>query len=515
MAEVKEIKNTNENKDEKYVLLVDEKFKSSMPEEDFLALKPILTDFIKTAARNQNKPVEVWLIPKMQEQLPDKTPEEIQQMVEEIVATLKMAEEKQAALEAAVANGRTKESWFASEIKQYTSNMSTQESMEYLKNLDAALADANAALHNTFTTQAGTINRNPSLNGYLAEQWHVQTFNLKAAATGSPYRAEIGPSLGKNSVDIVIKDESNHVVRRYQAKYYENSGKTAHAFDKGDYRGQRKLVPVEQAEKIPNSSSVIEAPDGTTSDPLTKKRVLEMQDEAQSGKWNDLNWNEYKTKDIAIGIGRQAGFAAIQGAAVGAGMYVVQKMWDGEKIDGDELVEKAVEGGTDFGIKAAAAGALKVGVEKNIITFIPKGTPIATFANIAHVAVENAKILYKIATGELTVGEGLETMELVTVSTVTGIAGGVKGAGIGAAVGSVLGPVGTFVGGVVGGMIGYIAGAKVGEVMVKTVQKLRKKSTEMIYTTVETVKEVGKTVFSGISSVASSICSGVSSFFGF
>ena len=42
---------------------------------------------------------------------------------------------------------------------------------------------------------------------------------------------------------------------------------------------------------------------------------------------------------------------------------------------------------------------------------IPKGTPAGTIANIAHVAVENVKIAGKMATGELTVKEGLEKME--------------------------------------------------------------------------------------------------------
>lgn len=60
------------------------------------------------------------------------------------------------------------------------------------------------------------------------------------------------------------------------------------------------------------TTTVIEAPDGTTSTPLSKESAKEMRDEAQNGKWNELNWNEYKVKDIAIGVGKQAGYAAIQ-----------------------------------------------------------------------------------------------------------------------------------------------------------------------------------------------------------
>lgn len=54
-----------------------------------------------------------------------------------------------------------------------------------------------------------------------------------------------------------------------------------------------------------NQQQVIEASDGTTSNPLSKSTAEQMRDEAQSGKWNELNWNEYKTKDLAIGIGKQ------------------------------------------------------------------------------------------------------------------------------------------------------------------------------------------------------------------
>ena len=94
------------------------------------------------------------------------------------------------------------------------------------------------------------------------------------------------------------------------------------------------------------------------------KKAKELQKQAQSGKWNDLNWNEYKARDLAMGVGKQAGQAALLGVAIGATTNVVKKVWDGEKIDGGEVVEDALKTGADFGIKAAAAGALKVGVEK-------------------------------------------------------------------------------------------------------------------------------------------------------
>lgn len=501
---------------DEFDLLLDEEDKPIIVEEECKELKPIVEDFVKSYSANPTAPVESWLTPKMQEQLPEKSHEEIKAMVDEIVATIEVSEEKKKSLDEAVTNGRSKESWFASEVKKATSAMSTQEASKYLDNLDTALQRANESLHRTITTQAGTISQNPSLDGFIAEQYHAQTFNMNAEATGSAYRAKVlepnGNGYAKNSVDIVIVDGEGKVARRYQSKYCKDAKATEQAFEHGDYRGQQKLVPEGQESSIAKkATTVLEAPDGTTSNPLTKSRAEQMRDEAQSGKWNDLNWNEYAAKDIAIGIGKQAGYAALQGAAIGVGFDVAQKLWNGESVNADEVVETAIVSGADFGVKAAAAGALKVGVEKDIIKVIPKGTPAGTIANIAFVAVEDAKVLGKMATGELTMKEGIEKLEQTTVATAAGLAAMGEGAAIGAAVGAVFGPVGIAVGGFVGGTVAYMAGSKVGEVTVKGAQKLRDVGRKVV----KTVASGAKRVVDGVVSGVKDFCRGVASLFGF
>lgn len=499
-----------------FELLLNEEDGPILIEEECGEIKPIIADFVKCYAENSNQPVKTWLVPKMQEQFPNREIKEIEAMVDEIVVTIELNEEKKTSLQEAVANGRSKESWFASEAKKATSAMSTQKAAKYLTGLDTALQQANKSLYRTITTQAGIINQNPRLDGFIAEQYHAQTFNLNAEASGSQYRAKVlepnGKTYAKNSVDIVIVDGNGNVVKRYQSKYCKDAKATEKAFEHGNYRGQQKLVPEGQQGDIQKkSTTVLEAPDGTKSNPLTKSKAEQMRDEAQSGNWNDLNWNEYATKDLAIGIGKQAGYAALQGAAIGVGFDVAQKLWNGEDIETEEVVETAIVSGTDFGVKAAAAGALKVGVEKEIIKVIPKGTPAGTIANIAYVAIEDVKVLGKMATGELTMKEGIEKLEQTTVSTAAGLMTMGEGAAIGATIGTVFGPVGTAVGGFIGGTVGYMAGSKIGENVVKCAQKVRD----------GTVK-VAKTVASGVKSVASSVangvksfCSGVVSFFGF
>lgn len=176
-------------------------------------------------------------------------------------------------------------------------------------------------------------------------------------------------------------------------------------------------------------------------------------------------------------------------------MAIATKVWNGEPIDGEEVVETAIVSGVDFGIKTATAGALKAASEKGILKVIPKGTKGSTFANIAFVKIENIKVLDKVTTGGLTAREGIDAMQQTTGACVAGLAASAKGTASGATIGSVFGPVGTAVGGFIGGTIGYMAGSKVGQAVVKGVQKVRDKA-------VEVVKSIGSAVVGGLKSVA-------------
>lgn len=488
-------------------LIIDVEYRPVLSEDEAKELKLLEQKFIVSYIKNKDKmEVEEWLRTELKNNLPEKTEVQIAEISKEIIETIKINENNKESLQEAISNGRSKESWFASSLKKSVSNLTVAQTAEYLHGLDEAIKSANESMYNTITTKSGLINQNPNLDGFIAEQYHVNSFNLEAKLKGSEYRSEVvlpkdGQTYGKNSVDIVIKDKSGKIVKRYQSKYCADAQSTQRALDNGDYRGQRKLVADGQAKDINNATECIESPDGIKSKPLSKQSAKDLQQEAQSGNWNELNWNEYKTKDLAIGIGKQAGYAALQGAAIGAGLELATKVWNGEEIKGEEVVEKAITSGADFGIKAATAGALKVGVEKGIINVIPKGTPAGTIANIAYVAIENVKVLTKVANGELTLKEGFEKMEQTTVATVAGIAAGAKGAAVGAQIGLAFGPIGAAVGGFVGGTVGYIAGSKVGEVVVKGAQKVREAVTSTI-----------KSCASGVASGVKSFCSGVKSF---
>ena len=269
-------------------LQIDEEFSPIIYAEECEELKPVLKTFVESYVQHKDEmTVEEWLPMEMAKNLPETNKNEIEEISKEIILSVRATEEKQMSLESAVSQGRSKESWFASEMKQATSTMSSQETAKYLQQMDDALLQANDSLYRTITTQAGNVSQNPNLDGFIAEQYHAQTFNMNAEAKGSKYRAKVlepdGKGYAKNSVDLVIVDETGKTVRRYQSKYCKDADATAAAFEHGDYRGQRKLVPEGQENGIVGATDVIEAPDGVKSNPLSKKTAEQMRDEAQSG----------------------------------------------------------------------------------------------------------------------------------------------------------------------------------------------------------------------------------------
>lgn len=485
-----------------------------LSEEEAHKVSEFQKKFLESYADTKDKmTVDAWLPQELQKQLPERTSKEIQEMSDEIISSLKTTEEMKVSQQKAIESGRSKESWLASTLMKSTSQMSAQESARYLQSLDDAVKNANTAMHQTITTKGSGYmipSQNPNLDGFIAEQAHVNSFNMDAAAKGSSLRAEIQPlkpgeTYTKNGFDVIIKDANGNRIHQYQMKYGATAEDTIRMLKAGNYNNQTIVVPSDQVEIVqkafPNKTirSII-GEGNVSSKPLTKEQVKKSQNEAQNGNFLEADWNDYAAKDIALGIGKQVGYSCLQGAVVGAGMSIATKVWNGEPIDGEETVETAIASGADFGIKAATAGALKTASEKEIIKAIPKGTKGSTFANIAFVAVENVKVLGKVATGELTAKEGLDAMEQTTGACVAGLAAATQGATIGSAIGSVFGPAGIAVGGFVGGTLGYMAGSGIGQAVVKGAQKVRD-------TAVEAVKSIGSAVFSGVKSAISGFTS--------
>ncbi len=471
-------------------------------QEEARQVSSIITDFVRSYAKKSSGTSDSeWLFTQLKADLPDKSDSELTQIRDEIINGIQAQEESKRSLDEAISRGRSKESWFAEETKRAVSGMTAIESEQYLRNLDEAIETANQQLWDSITTKSGAVSQNPNLDGFIAEEHHAQTFNLNAAARESNYHARVlkpdGRSYSKNSVDLVIDNtDTGRIARRYQVKYGKDAQHSQAMYKSGDYRGQRLLTPDDQ----------IKAPDGTTSNILTKQQAKELQAQAQSqtqnNKWEGFSWNDYSVKDVAMGIAKGAGKAGAMGFLTGAGFELASQIYNGGDIDSEKLIKTGLSTGADFSIKGAVAGGLKVASERGILSVLPKGTPADVFTTVAFVAVEDVKVMGKVASGELSPLEGLEKIEQVTVSSVHGLTLVAKGAAMGASYLSCLGPVGAAVGGFVGGTIGYMAGSGVATAIVKAHQKVRRVVVEhVVKPIVNTVKrawEGAKSFFSSI-----------------
>lgn len=128
-------------KEEKCDLLLDEEDRPILVEGECRELGPIIEEFVKSYLKDPKQSVRQWLASELHSQLPDKTSDETEAMADEILDTIKINEEKRESLNKAVKDGRSKENWFASDMKQVLSGMSTKESVRYMETLDDALTD--------------------------------------------------------------------------------------------------------------------------------------------------------------------------------------------------------------------------------------------------------------------------------------------------------------------------------------------------------------------------------------
>ena len=182
---------------EKEFLLIDDDFIPALTTDEGQELSQIISGFTDYYAEHSDEPTEKWLYDALQKQLPDKQSSEINNIVEEITTTINVFEEQKEALNVAINDGRSKEGWFVDTVKKSTSKMTLNDTAAYLTGLDNTIYTANVKLSETILTKQGVVNQNPNLDGFIAEEYHAQTFNLNAEANGSKFRAEVCKPDGK------------------------------------------------------------------------------------------------------------------------------------------------------------------------------------------------------------------------------------------------------------------------------------------------------------------------------
>ncbi|MGN0012490.1 MAG: CFI-box-CTERM domain-containing protein [Candidatus Bruticola sp.] len=477
------------------------------PEEKAKQVFQIEKAFLKSYAASQEVPLAQWLAQELHKQLPEKSANEVEAISSEIISALQTAEEMKASQQKAIAIGRSKESWFASKVMQATADMPISKRAEYLQSLEEAIKSANEATYKVIAAENGSSN---SASASTAE--------AKTEAAEKRQESNSALNIGKQACHAGVQTAAATAGRDLAQKVLngeeiDGDEVVKKAVDAGV--GEAVKVAVDGATKVAEEKGWISH---EAKAEATEKRQQESGRQSNSGSSEakpKIKENEYSLKVTALSIGRQACYAGVQNAAVAVGRDLAQKVLNGEEIDGDEVVKKAVDAGVDEGVKVAVAGAIKVAGEKGLIPQIQqlKGGSGNVCANVAFVAIENVKVAKQVADGRLTVHEGLEVMAQTTGACAAGMAVAAKGGAIvGSALGSVVGPWGTAIGGFVGNTLGYVAGSTIGGVVMQGAKALydgaRNVVKNVASAAVNCIGSVVNTVASGIKSVGNAIFGG-------
>ncbi|MBS4638222.1 MULTISPECIES: hypothetical protein [Aeromonas] len=476
----------------------------------------VVASFVDSCNQRGDKPLDQWLNDEFRK-YPDlwNSEAELLKTSQQVIASTVAFNQSRESLQAHMDKGRSKASWLASEIEKNAALSGSVHVGQYAGCIDQALADATMNARDMVTTLKGDISRSPHLNGLIAEQHHVDTFNIDAVSKGSPYRARVVGSQEVNSVDIEIIDGNGNVVGKYQSKYGADANATNELLNRGDYEGQKPLVPEGQGADVPDSTEVIEA-DGVKSRPLSKDEARRLQEKAQQeAESRQYDWNDTNRATIARQIGKQA----VVGACISVGMQgtriLARRFWNrlngrenpSANDDLKEFFESSLRTGANTAAQVAVSGAVVVAVKNGWLGAALRNTPAGLITNIACVGLQNAKVLYKFGKGELTGEEAVDAIGNTTVTTTMAIAGATKGAALGATIGTVFGPVGTAIGGFVGGVAGGIAGGQIGELVYEAGKSIARTATKVAAVVLEGAGRAIESVGYGLRNLASSLFS--------
>lgn len=165
--------------------------------------------------------------------------------------------------------------------------------------------------------------------------------------------------------------------------------------------------------------------------------------------------------DVAFNLSRNAALNGVGGIALTTGLSLILR-GSINSMERREILKFLVTSGTNTGLRSAVAGALKVGAERGMLPIITRATPAAILTGLATLGIENSKIAYNYARGELNGWQAIDNAGRISTSTIYALGFGVKGAAIGAASFAVIPLAGPFIGGLIGGVVGNILGEKLG-----------------------------------------------------
>ena len=231
----------------------------------------------------------------------------------------------------------------------------------------------------------------------------------------------------------------------------------------------------------------------------------------------EQKWDAANTHELALQLGKEVEVSSLASTVLRTGWKMAENIPLRETFQNLKKVGDALRSGEDQGVKEAASAALRAGIEKGYIPFLPKSTPTAIVSGLACAGVEQAKIAMQFADGDISGGQALNLMgrvATVQASNVCGHLGEQLGKKAGQALGMMVGsvmpvlmPVGMAVGNFVGGVVGRIGGSAIGKAIGKAVHKIAEVAKPVLKRAWEGVKSVGRSIVNGVKNLFSSIFS--------
>ena len=467
----------------------------------------LISTFVDSYTRHKNTlPLDIWLEQEFSNY--DVWGNETKRH-ETALAVIKTIQENNAAkadLYAHLDKGKSKESWLAKKIEQGANAAGVVEIGKYATGIDKALAEATDEMRDMILNngQDFVVSSARQLHGFIAEADLANQFNINATTTGSTLKAEVPSVSTLNSPDILIKDAAGNVIESIQANFTKPNETGLKALIKNiethDYGDSTIIVNKEHVEalreKFPNLKIASKYEhDGVsmTMDDYEKHKAAQQKAQLEA-ELKQYDWNDI---DIAKGIGKKALVAAAFTVGFQGARILGRRVWNSitgkenqsANEDLKEFFESSIKSAVNVGAQVAVSGALVVAAKSGWIKVL-KNTSAGEIANIAYVAIENAKCLYKFAKGEMTATETLEAMGNTNASAIGGLYCAMQGAAYGLAFGGV----GAFVGAVVGG----IAGSTVGEAVYQGGKSIAKTAVSIVKSTYEGVKSAARNTFNTV-----------------
>lgn len=342
---------------------MEEKREEFLTEKEALIVKELFKEYLKSyKEKDPYMTDQEWLKQLFKSEFPEMKEDEIKQESEEITTAIQIFDKNLESCTEASKKGVSKERWLADKIQEASVGMAINEYGKTLQQMDNVLYAKNAELADALSRNAdGHIMMSPNLDGNIAENMIAKTTELSASLQGKNISVSVLESHAANSVDVRAINHDTGQYQNYQLKFGKDAKATIKLLERGNYNNQRIIVPSEQLEEVQayfkekgSSKTITDHIDawGAKGKSFTKEEMKTLQEEAQrDGVAPEIDYSHYQTKDLAMSIGKNAGVMALQSAAVITGLNVAAKIFKGEEIDTDELVEVAIKTGSDTSVK--------------------------------------------------------------------------------------------------------------------------------------------------------------------